>query len=175
MEYIEIKNNIIIGHYCGDMPKQKDPAIEYRIIENCAANIGDDARIYSDVAKGIKKPLKQLVKEGLALVPKGKKLNEIGTDFVDMTEAEKVVAGLIQLKPDEKVEGDYIVEKTKKELYDEGMLSKEEYNLYIDELRQAAYQQEADPLGMQVLRGELDKTEWLAKIDEIKQRYPKVG
>ena len=175
MEYIEIKNNIIIGHYCGDMPKQKDPAIEYRIIENCAANIGDDARIYSDVAKGIKKPLKQLVEEGLVLVPKGKKLNEIGTDFVDMTEAEKVAAGLIQLKPDEKVEGECIVKKTEKELYDEGMLSKEEYNLYIDELRQAAYQQEADPLGMQVLRGELDKTEWLAKIDEIKQRYPKVG
>ena len=49
MEYIEIKNNIIIGHYCGDMPKQKDPTIEYRIIENCAANIGDDIRIYDDI------------------------------------------------------------------------------------------------------------------------------
>ena len=63
--------------------------------------------------------------------------------------------------------------KTKKELYDEGKLSKEEYNLYIDELRQAAYRQETDQIGMQVLRGELDKSEWLAKINEIKRRYPK--
>ena len=174
MEYIEIKNNIIIGHYCGDMPKQKDPAIEYRIVENCAANIGDDIRIYDDIQAGIKKPLRQLVEEGFVSVPEGKKLNGAGTDFVDMTEAEKVAAGLIQLKPDEKIEGDYIVKKSKKELYDEGKLSKEEYNLYIDNLRQAAYKQESDPLGMQVVRGELDKSEWLAKIAEIKQRHPKV-
>ena len=174
MEYIEIKNNIIIGHYCGAMPDEKDPAIEYRIIENCAANIGDDVRIYSDVAKGIKKPLKQLVEEGRVLVPEGKKLNETGTDFADMSEAEKVAAGIIQLKADEKIENGAIIQKTKKELYDEGKLSKEAYNAYIDRQREAAYKQEADPLGMQVLRGELDKSEWLAKIDAIKKRYPKV-
>ena len=174
MEYIEIKNNIIIGHYCGDMPKQKDPAIEYRIIENCAANIGDDIRIYTDLQAGTKKSLKQLVAENLISVPEGKKLNETGTDFVDMTEAEKVAAGLIQLKPDEKIENGYIVSKTKKELYDEGKISKEEYNRYMDGLRQAAYSRESDPLGMQVLRGELDKSEWLTKIDEIKKRFPKV-
>ena len=174
MEYLEIKDNIIIGHYCGAMPKQKDPVIEYRIIENCVANIGDDIRIYSDLQAGTKKPLAQLVKEGFVPVPEGKKLNEAGTGFEDMTEAEKVAAGLIQLKADEKIEGDYIVKKSKKELYDEGKLSKEEYNLYIDNLRQAAYKQESDPLGMQVVRGELDKSEWLAKIAEIKKRYPKV-
>ena len=174
MEYIEIKNNIIIGHYCGDMPKQKNPTIEYRIIENCAANIGDDIRIYTDLQAGTKKPLKQLVAENLISVPEGKKLNEAGMDFIDMTEAEKVTAGLIQLKPDEKIENEYIVPKTKKELYDEGKLSKEEYNRYIDGLRQAAYSRESDPLGMQVLRGKLEKSEWLTKIDEIKQRYPKV-
>ena len=174
MEYIEIQNNIIIGHYCGDMPEEKNPTIEYRIIENCAANIGDDIRMYSDIQAGTKKPLMQLVKEGLVPVPEGKKLNETGTDFVDMSEAEKVTAGLIQLKADEKIEGDYIVKKSKKELYDEGKLSKEEYNLYIDNLRQAAYKQESDPLGMQVMRGDIDKSVWLTKIAEIKQRYPKV-
>ena len=174
MEYLEIKDNIIIGHYCGAMPKQKDPAIEYRIIENCVANIGDDIRLYTDLQSGTKKPLMQLLAENLISVPEGKKLNEAGTDFIDMTEAEKVAAGLIQLKPDEKIENGYIVPKTKKELYDERKISKEEYNRYIDDLRQAAYAREADPLGMQVLRGELDKSEWLAKIAEIKQRYPKV-
>lgn len=174
MEYIEIKSNIITGHYCGAMPEKDNPAIEYRIVENCAANIGDDIRIYSDLQAGIKKPIAQLVKEGLVSVPEGKKLNEAGTDFVDMTEAEKVAAGLIQLKADEKVEGAYVVKKTEKEQYDAGLVSKEEYNAYIDRQREAAYRQEADPLGMQVMRGEAEKTEWLAKIAEIKQRYPKV-
>lgn len=174
MEYIEIESNIITGHYCGAIPEKDNPAIEYRIVENCAANIGDDIRLYTDLQAGTKKPLAQLVKEGLVPVLEGKKLNEAGTDFVDMTEAEKVAAGLIQLKADEKVEGTYIVKKTEKEQYDAGLISKEEYNAYIDRQREAAYRQEADPLGMQVMRGEVEKTEWLAKIAEIKQRYPKV-
>ncbi|WP_230978041.1 hypothetical protein [Treponema vincentii] len=114
MEYIEIKSNIITGHYCGAIPEKDNPAIEYRIVENCAANIGDDIRLYTDLQTGTKKPLAQLVKEGLVPVPEGKKLNEAGTDFVDMTEAEKVAAGLIQLKADEKVEGAYVVKKTEK-------------------------------------------------------------
>lgn len=33
-----------------------------------------------------------------------------------MAEAEKVAAGIIQLKDDEKIDGDYIVKKTEKEL-----------------------------------------------------------
>ncbi|UTC50809.1 hypothetical protein [Treponema sp. OMZ 855] len=174
MEYIEIKSNIITGHYCGAIPEKHDPAIEYRIVENCAVNIGDDIRMYTDLQTGTKKPLTQLVEEGLVPVPEGKKLNEAGTDFVDMTEAEKVAAGLIQLKADEKVEGAYVVKKTEKEQYDAGLISKDEYNAFIDKQREAAYRQEADPLGMQVMRGEVEKTEWLAKIAEIKQRYPKV-
>ena len=64
-------------------------------------------------------------------------------------------------------------QKTEKERYEAGLISKEEYNAYIDRLREAVYRQEADPLGMQVMRGDIDKSEWLAKIDEIKQRYPK--
>ena len=173
MEYIEIKENIVIGHYCGAMPEKKNPAIEYRIIENCKVNIGDDIRIYSNIAQGVKKPLKTLIKEGLIAIPSGKKLNESGTELIDMSEAEKVTAGIIQLKPDEKIENERIVKKTEKELYDAGLISKDAYNAYVDEMRTAAYKQEADPLGMQVLRGELERPEWLAKISEIKKRYPK--
>lgn len=174
VERIEIENNIITKHVIGKKPQTEKDGVTYLYGKNIQANIGDDIRLYTDLQAGTKKPLAQLVKEGLVPVLEGKKLNEAGTDFVDMTEAEKVAAGLIQLKADEKIEGDYIVKKSKKELYDEGKLSKEEYNLYIDNLRQAAYRQEADPLGMQVMRGEVEKTEWLAKIAEIKQRYPKV-
>lgn len=174
VERIEIENNIITKHVIGKKPKVEKEGITYIYGSNFQANIGDDVRLYSDIQAGTKKPLTQLVEESLVPVPEGKKLNETGADFVDVTEAEKVAAGLIQLKPDEKIEGDYIVRKTEKELYQEGLISKDEYNAYIDRLRGAVYQQEADPLGMQVLRGELDKSKWLAKIAEIKQRYPKV-
>lgn len=39
--------------------------------------------------------------------------------------------------------------------------------------RQRAYQIEADPIFFDSQRGEKTKDEWLAKIAEIKQRYPK--
>lgn len=177
MEYferIEVENNIITKHIIGEKPKKEKEGVTYVYGTNIQASVGDDFRFYEDVITGKKKSLKKLVEENLIQPPEGKKLNEAGTDFEDMSEAEKVEAGLRTLKDDEKIENGQIVPKTKKELYDEGKLSKEEYNAYIDELRQAAYSREADPLGMQVLRGELDKPEWLEKIEEIKARYPKI-
>ena len=173
-ERLEVKDNIIINRVIGKKPKTEKEGVTYFYGKNIQACIGDDVRMYTDLQAGTKKPLTQLVKEGLVPVPEGKKLNEASTDFEDMSEVEKVAAGLIQLKADEKVEGDYIVKKTEKELYQEGLLGKEEYNAYIDRQREAAYRQEADPLGMQVMRGDIDKSEWLAKIAEIKTRYPKV-
>ncbi len=38
--------------------------------------------------------------------------------------------------------------------------------------RQRAYQKESDPLYFQVQRGEISQETWLAKIEEIKARYP---
>ena len=177
MEYferIEIENNIIINHIIGEKPKKEKEGVTYVYGTNIHANIGDDVRMFEDLITGKKKSLKKLVEENLIQPPEGKKLNEDGTDFEDMSEAEKVEAGLRTLKDDEKIENGQIVPKTKKELYDEDKLSKEEYNAYIDELRQAAYSREADPLGMQVLRGDVEKAVWLQKIEEIKARYPKI-
>ena len=174
VERLEIKDNIILRRVIGAKPKVEKEGITYIYAPNIQANIGDDVRMYEDLITGKKKSLKQLVEENLIQLPEGKKLNEAGTDFEDMSEAEKVAAGLIQLKADEKVEGAYVVKKTEKEQYDAGLISKEEYNAYIDRQREAAYRHEADPLGMQVMRGDIDRSEWLAKIAEIKQRYPKV-
>jgi hypothetical protein len=39
-------------------------------------------------------------------------------------------------------------------------------------LRRAAYQAEADPLFFKSQRGEATQAEWLAKVAEIKARYP---
>ena len=174
VERIEIENDIITKHIIGEKPKKEKEGVTYIYGTNIQANVGDDFRFYENVITGKKKSLKTLIAEKLVQIPEGKKLNTDGTDFEDMSEAEKVEAGLKTLKDDEKIENGQIVPKTKKELYDEGKLSKEEYNLYIDELRQSAYAREADPLGMQVLRGDLEKSVWLEKIAEIKKRYPKV-
>jgi len=42
-----------------------------------------------------------------------------------------------------------------------------------DQLRQAAYATESDPLFFKWQAGEATEAEWKAKRDEIKQRYPK--
>lgn len=42
----------------------------------------------------------------------------------------------------------------------------------IAELRRKAYQEQADPLFFKQMRGEATEQEWLAKIQEIKTRYP---
>lgn len=174
LERIEIENNIIINHIIGEKPKKEKEGITYIYASNIQANIGDDVRMYEDLIIGKKKSLKKLVEENLIQPPEGKKLNKDGTYFEDMTEAEKVEAGLRTLKDDEKIENGQIVPKSKKELYDDGLITKEEYNLYIDELREADYRREADPLGMQVMRGDVEKNIWLEKIEEIKKRHPKV-
>ena len=42
----------------------------------------------------------------------------------------------------------------------------------IDAMRRVAYQSEADPLFFKWQRGESTQQEWLAKIADIRQRYP---
>lgn len=41
-----------------------------------------------------------------------------------------------------------------------------------EEKRILAYQEESDPLFFKWQAGEISKEEWLAKREEIKQRYP---
>ncbi len=42
----------------------------------------------------------------------------------------------------------------------------------IEALRRAAYQAEADPLFFKSQRGEATQADWLAKVAEIKARFP---
>jgi len=49
---------------------------------------------------------------------------------------------------------------------------KDQYNNNQKENRLIAYESESDPLFFKWQRGESNQEEWLAKIEEIKQRYP---
>jgi hypothetical protein len=42
----------------------------------------------------------------------------------------------------------------------------------VKELRHAAYVAESDPIFFKYQRGEATKEEWIAKVEEIKARYP---
>jgi hypothetical protein len=48
-------------------------------------------------------------------------------------------------------------------------------NEKIQKLRRQAYQLESDPLFFEYQRGDIEKSEWLAKVQEIKDRYPYSG
>lgn len=176
MEYIEIKDNIIIGCYCGEMPKGDD-GIARVVVETPMAYVGEDARVYADLRRGVKKPLHQLVDESLVSVPKGEKLNADGTAFEEMTAAEKWEAGLLVLQPNQWLDdgADYAREKTEKEKLAAGLITGDEYNAHISNLRKNAYSQEVDPLFFQYQRGESNQETWLNKVQEIKNRYPKVA
>lgn len=46
-------------------------------------------------------------------------------------------------------------------------------SLSVDFLRQKAYKEESDPLYFKAQRQEIDIQEWLDKVEEIRNRYPK--
>jgi len=48
------------------------------------------------------------------------------------------------------------------------------HNAQMDGLRFIAYQNESDPIYMKYQRQEATEQEWLSKIEEIRQRYPKI-
>ena len=123
--------------------------------------------------KVVSEEIKEDLKEGLSENSENTEEADSGISLEER-EAEKVKAGLRKLSKREKLDGDNIVQKCEKELYDDGIITAEAYNAYIDTMREAAYKSETDKLGLQVLRGECSKEEWLEKITEIKKRYPKV-
>jgi hypothetical protein len=47
----------------------------------------------------------------------------------------------------------------------------EELPKQIEMQRKVAYQNESDPLFFKAQRGEISLSDWLAKVEEIKQRY----
>jgi hypothetical protein len=51
-------------------------------------------------------------------------------------------------------------------------LESEFHNKRMEGLRKLAYEQESDPLFFKYQRGTAEKSDWLSKIQEIKDRYP---
>lgn len=121
--------------------------------------------------------LSDLVAKGLADIPEGFKLNDAGTEFVEMTEAEKITAGILKPTEREKIADGKIVPKTQAELLKDGLVSAKDYNAYITVVRQAAFASETDSILWDYLegRGSATKEEWIATKERIRTQYPKVA
>ena len=50
--------------------------------------------------------------------------------------------------------------------------SEEQQALLIEQFRAQAYREESDPLFFKAQRGEATTEEWLAKVEEIRARFP---
>ena len=56
--------------------------------------------------------------------------------------------------------------------YDRAAVEQHAVQMEAQQQRSAAYQQEADPLFFKYQAGEVDKADWIAKREEIRQRFP---
>jgi hypothetical protein len=84
-----------------------------------------------------------------------------GPDWIQTTSA-------IEVSQTEVTETKAYRQKTDKEIADE--LAQKAWE--IRERRAEAYRLEADPLFFKAERGEVTREEWLAKVEEIRNRYP---
>lgn len=107
----------------------------------------------------VKKSELELMQEGIIKPPKGNKVIKVEIDNIHA--------------PD----GLRLIPKNIDDLYNEGEMPEEDYYNFklknCHKNRQMAYEQEADPLFYKYQREEIPKQEWLDKIQEIKERFPK--
>lgn len=120
MEYITVKNGIITGHYCS----QSLPvgAVE---VKDFAGVVGDRTDYYNH--DWTRKSEVELVKEGLQPMRDGYKWNDDQTGFVEMTQVEKIQAGLEELPQGQKIEGGELVLMTYEERLASGQMTQAEY------------------------------------------------
>lgn len=81
------------------------------------------------------------------------------------------IASVVEIGPAEVVETKAYRQKTDQEIADEIAQKADQ----IRELRAEAYRLEADPLFFKSERGEATKEEWLAKVEQIRGRYPSIS
>lgn len=96
-----------------------------------------------------------------------------GDNLREMTQAERIEAGLDPMPDGCKVEDGEIVSKTRDDLFAEGVMTVAEYNAEVDEERAMRYRRETDKMGLMYLRGECTLEDWKMAMDKIRQELPK--
>jgi hypothetical protein len=121
MEYLIIEDGIIKEHCCGStLP---DGAVQ---VTDFFGTVGEPVAYYN--GDWARKSDIELYKEKVLAIPSGYKLNDSQTALVEMTQAEKITAGLETLPAGYKITDGELVEKTDTEKITDGEITQDEYN-----------------------------------------------
>lgn len=120
MEYLIIENGKIKAHRCS----RSVPANAI-VVENWRGSVGEPVDFYNK--KWQRKSEFELMKEGLIAIPKGFKWNQSKTAIEEMTQVEKIEAGIEKLQENQIIENGEVRNLTNSELYKKGLLSAENF------------------------------------------------
>lgn len=120
MEYLIVENGKIKAHRCS----RSVPANAI-IVENWRGSVGEPVDFYNKNWQ--RKSEFELMKEGLIEVPKGFKWNKSRTAIEEMTQVEKIEAGIEKLQENQIIENGEVRNLTNSELYKKGLLSEETF------------------------------------------------
>ena len=95
-----------------------------------------------------------------------------GDSIRQMTEVERVEAGIQPMPENCKIVDGEIVALTMEELYTLGRITLADYNEYIRQERKLEYRKTTDKIGLMVLRGEATEREWKDAILAVKVKWP---
>ena len=168
--FIKIKDEIIIGIYCGDKDKIFLEAGEIleEVPDTFEGQVGFSKKLFNQ--DWTIKLNSILVKEGLLNLSETEKL--VGEIIENKNTLELMEEGLIEIPFGQKLVDGELRDKSRDEMYKDGEITIEDYNSFQKMSRKTAYQEEADPLFFDYQKEKIEKQIWLDKISEIKSRYP---
>jgi len=124
MEYLIVEDGLIKDHCCGLV--LPDGAVE---VDGFGGIVGEPAAYYN--ADWSRKSDMELYRNNIAAIPAGYRLNSDCTALVEMTQAERINAGLEKLPAGYRISGDTVVEKTAAEKLSDGEITQEEYDALL--------------------------------------------
>lgn len=121
MEYLKIENGIITAHYAGDEAEKGCIPLDGEFW----GSVGEPVDWYDENWNRIDDMT--LYATGRREIPDGMKINEEGTDLVEMTDDEKVLAGQKPVPFGKKIEDGRLADKTRREMWLDGDITTEDY------------------------------------------------
>lgn len=118
MEYLIVENGKIKSHRCS----RSVPANAI-VVENWRGSVGEPVDFYDENWQ--RKSEFELMKEGLVAIPKGFRWNKSKTALEEMSQIEKIEAGIEKLQENQIIENGEIRNLTNSEMYKKGLLSEE--------------------------------------------------
>jgi hypothetical protein len=183
-EYIQVKDGVMVAAFCGLQPRGD----EFKQVPDGWPHFIPGLAVRNFDAAWRLRPLADRIAEGLVSISNAEVLD--GETVRAKDQLERYRDGLDQLPKGQKVvkiaDGTLSLQPmSRAELITTGQLNAQvAFSLDLDDCevaRKSAYADEADPIYMMAVRGEINAAtgspytmdDWKAKIAEIKKRFPK--